>query len=281
MGAKYSTQSVSGYNSSPPVDDGTQTGANQVKWSTIKSKLTDPPKTALEAIDAALVSAFDYSVNQKTSAYTTVAGDHMRTVEIAPNVSSGVTISLGDASTMGVGYIVRVKNSGTSTGTIGRATSGNTIDGAAADVILAPGQSLTLGVNSGADGYISLAVVNISPGNHNMRQTLTMTKAESGDKISLTGTNSKFYVYTDPTNTYLVNGASATGNGVTFSANDVSVLISGVIKHTFLATGIVLPTSTPASASAAGVAGTVTWDSSFIYVCVATNTWKRIGIATW
>lgn len=44
--------------------------------------------------------------------------------------------------------------------------------------------------------------------------------------------------------------------------------------------GITGPT-TPASSSAAGVAGTVVWDSGFIYVCVATNTWKRVAIATW
>lgn len=37
----------------------------------------------------------------------------------------------------------------------------------------------------------------------------------------------------------------------------------------------------PASASATGQAGTITWDSSFIYVCVATNTWKRAAISTW
>ena len=38
---------------------------------------------------------------------------------------------------------------------------------------------------------------------------------------------------------------------------------------------------TPASAAAAGDAGMVCWDSSYIYVCVATNTWKRVAIATW
>jgi hypothetical protein len=37
----------------------------------------------------------------------------------------------------------------------------------------------------------------------------------------------------------------------------------------------------PASAAAAGTAGEIRWDASFIYICVATNTWKRIGIATW
>lgn len=38
---------------------------------------------------------------------------------------------------------------------------------------------------------------------------------------------------------------------------------------------------TPASASATGVKGTVLYDSSYIYVCIATDTWKRVGISTW
>jgi len=45
-------------------------------------------------------------------------------------------------------------------------------------------------------------------------------------------------------------------------------------------TGISGPT-TPASATATGTAGTVVWDASYIYVCTATNTWKRAAITTW
>jgi len=45
---------------------------------------------------------------------------------------------------------------------------------------------------------------------------------------------------------------------------------------------LILPTSsTPASAGATGVAGTVAWDANYIYVCSATNTWLRAAIATW
>lgn len=38
---------------------------------------------------------------------------------------------------------------------------------------------------------------------------------------------------------------------------------------------------TPASAGAAGNAGDICWDADYIYVCVATNTWKRAAIGTW
>ena len=38
---------------------------------------------------------------------------------------------------------------------------------------------------------------------------------------------------------------------------------------------------TPASATAAGNAGDICWDANYIYVCTATNTWKRTAISTW
>jgi len=38
---------------------------------------------------------------------------------------------------------------------------------------------------------------------------------------------------------------------------------------------------TIASSTAAGSAGEIAWDANFIYICVATNTWRRIAHATW
>lgn len=37
----------------------------------------------------------------------------------------------------------------------------------------------------------------------------------------------------------------------------------------------------PTSATAAGTKGQVAADASFLYVCVATNTWRRVALATW
>jgi len=38
---------------------------------------------------------------------------------------------------------------------------------------------------------------------------------------------------------------------------------------------------TPASAGAAGTIGEICWDTSYVYVCIATDTWKRVAIDTW
>jgi len=39
--------------------------------------------------------------------------------------------------------------------------------------------------------------------------------------------------------------------------------------------------SAPSSSSDTGTTGTITWDADYIYVCTATNTWKRVAISTW
>jgi len=36
---------------------------------------------------------------------------------------------------------------------------------------------------------------------------------------------------------------------------------------------------TPASSTAAGVVDSITYDSNFLYICVATNQWKRVSLS--
>lgn len=81
------------------------------------------------------------------------------------------------------------------------------------------------------------------------------------------------------TGAVVLSGASA-GIGIAGAAwigglaNIAGALtVGGTVIHTLSAT--------PASAAAAGTVGTLSWDASFIYVCTATNTWKRSAIATW
>ena len=37
----------------------------------------------------------------------------------------------------------------------------------------------------------------------------------------------------------------------------------------------------PATASSTGTAGQIAYDSNYVYVCVATDTWKRTALSTW
>lgn len=62
----------------------------------------------------------------------------------------------------------------------------------------------------------------------------------------------------------------------------VSPTISGTGKLHMGANTFRLDTArTPATAGAAGNAGDICWDASFIYVCTATNAWERVAIASW
>lgn len=74
---------------------------------------------------------------------------------------------------------------------------------------------------------------------------------------------------THSTNTLAFAGASS---GYTFDA----------VVDVNASSGLRLRTSqTPASASATGNAGTIAWDASYLYICTATNTWRRVAHATW
>lgn len=58
MANPYVSQSISGWNTSPPPDDGSQVSANQLKWSNHVNKLSSPVKTLAESINTAVNTAF-------------------------------------------------------------------------------------------------------------------------------------------------------------------------------------------------------------------------------
>jgi hypothetical protein len=54
-----------------------------------------------------------------------------------------------------------------------------------------------------------------------------------------------------------------------------------LIDYIASANGLNITTSTPSSPTSTGSAGDIAWDSDYIYICTATNTWKRLAISTW
>jgi len=71
-------------------------------------------------------------------------------------------------------------------------------------------------------------------------------------------------------------GSSISASGLISTAGNILAL--GTIGGAFLLTD---SANAPASAAAAGTAGSIVADANYIYVCTATNTWKRVAIATW
>ncbi len=86
--------------------------------------------------------------------------------------------------------------------------------------------------------------------------------------------------------------AAATASGKTNTVNIGNAGASGSTTNINIGGGVgtctttidgdlVIPNETPASATAAGTAGQIVWDTNYIYICTATNTWKRVAIGTW
>jgi hypothetical protein len=99
---------------------------------------------------------------------------------------------------------------------------------------------------------------------------------------TLTQTSTAGYtaLLVNPTETTTGSGAKLLADFQVGSSSKASIDNTG--KITTAADTIRVSTAkTPASATAAGSAGDIAWDANYVYVCTATNTWKRSAIATW
>jgi len=135
-------------------------------------------------------------------------------------------------------------------------------------------------------------------GGNNTDSTLTNVKAV----VSTTGSSGRLYLRdlsagfttndSKKDGTYLTsdNGVFAIkglrSNGSSSSPESLTINHGSNGEATFnsdvdVGGDLITTTKTPASASATGTAGTIAWDASYIYVCTATDTWKRVAIATW
>jgi len=89
-------------------------------------------------------------------------------------------------------------------------------------------------------------------------------------RIDAAGTNTHIQ-YND-------SGFSSGSPGFIFDKSTNNVTISNTLN---VASVRFTASNPPLTATSNGVAGTIAWDSGYIYVCVATNTWKRVAISTW
>ena len=133
----YTPPSISGYNSSPPSDDGSNTSANEVLWATHKNKLGDPLKTYADAINTAVNTSFGkvfgnavVSISSNTNLATTHQGQHIRT-------SGAITLTLLAGGTAGSNFVFSFYNNDASNNlTLGR--NSMNINGSAANLTIYP-----------------------------------------------------------------------------------------------------------------------------------------------
>jgi hypothetical protein len=137
MTAIYTSQSASGYNSNPPSDDGSATVTNQMKWSGVKTKLSDPVKTLAENINSQLVTSFTKvlgggGITSISTDYTVQSSDQGKLIK----ATASLALTLGDATSFLSPFIFGFLNlSGTSITVSGG--GGQTIDGSTSITIAA------------------------------------------------------------------------------------------------------------------------------------------------
>lgn len=108
----------------------------------------------------------------------------------------------------------------------------------------------------------------------------SFTSITTANVVSTNATITTASVTTLSATTLSVSGTINGGALTTYLASPPAIggTTANTGKFTTLAvTSPVVPTAN----NSAGTAGTVAWDSGFIYVCVATNTWRRASISSW
>jgi hypothetical protein len=108
--------------------------------------------------------------------------------------------------------------------------------------------------------------------------------ASSGYGFSVSNGTIRISLFHDASNNGFIGSESNHPVAIrTNNADRIAVAAAGnvVINPPSSGYGLNIPTGTPASAGASGTAGDIAWDSSYIYVCTATNTWKRAALSTW
>jgi hypothetical protein len=130
-----------------------------------------------------------------------------------------------------------------------------------------PGATFREGNNNLFLGYLAGSYLNDTTSQMNTINSSIFIGAQS------TGGDSD-----DQTNQIVIgNNARGLGSNTTVIGNS-STTVTGIFGNLRLMSGMLTP---PSTSTSSGAAGTIIFDSSHIYVCTATNTWKRVAISTW
>lgn len=224
----YTPPSISGYNATPPSDDGSATTANQLKWSMIKTKLADPIKTYVDAINTAVAAAFTgqflSNTDTKSISFTVGTTDDGKFYYC----DSVLTATLPPAASAGEGFHVLIMNASTGTVTIDGDGS-ETINGSLNITLLGQYDAAILVCNGTAWYAVKL------------KYTSRLNGAEQ--TLASAGTTD---LGTAATNIVLISGTTTiTAFGSTASTQDPLYFIrfSGALTLTHDGTSLILPSS--------------------------------------
>ena len=233
----------------------------------------------------------------KTSIPTIVTDQFGRITSITSNAVSTTFSLQGNTGTGSISNGIDTLNIVGTQNQLQTTVSGNTVQ-----VSFAPSVTFAnlTGANTFTAGNLNVANINFAGGG--LRTVTSATPPDNptnGDMWYQSGTDILYrYVY-DGTNSYWLDLFStplravlptrdlAGGNGeVQFNDNGVFGANSTFVFDKATSTLSVprfriTPSTRPTTPTSSGNTGEITWDSTWIYVCVAPNTWVRAGLYSW
>ena len=225
------------------------------------------------------------STNTASGGFSTAMGATTTASGVASTAIGSSTLASGSQSTaMGD----RTTASATTSTSIGSGTEASgTASTAMGNSTIASGASSTaMGDDTEASGANSIAMGNdtIASGLSSTAMGYATTafgrsSASMGQfNVLNTGDNATSYAATN-TAFSIGNGTNSSSRSDAFKVlfNGTTTIAGSVTSESLNVTAL---NAVPASATAVGTLGSIRFTAGHIYVCVATNTWKRVAIAT-
>ena len=131
------------------------------------------------------------------------------------------------------------------------------------------------GTHDGGSEYTTNIVTSGTPGNANAKITVTVDSNTPATLYYYENTNSG----AGGKITKVVEGSVYVDGkvGIKQATPTTELDVNGTTKTSSL---IIAANSPPASNTATGTKGTITYNNDYIYICIATNTWKRVALST-
>lgn len=194
----------------------------------------------------------------------------------AATVSSSAQPNITSVSSSFNGLTLAANANVSLTGTLSQITGANFISASnvsatsiSASSILSANANVSSFVNVGTTGGLtSLAQVN--------GVTQGVMIANTATLVFGLNNNDKFVALQAPAS---IGSSTGLGFGLpnTLGNSNVFLSCSGGQMYWKTAAG----STVPATASSTGIAGQIAYDTSYVYICIATNTWKRAALSTW
>lgn len=199
----------------------------------------------------------------------------------AGNEDARIIINSGSASAPVVIPNLQVTGSCTGCGSSGSVNSGTTGE---LGYYASSGATISGNASTFLDGSGNLQVGHGSLVNPAGLSNLVSIYGASAGFTASNGTqNYSWFINSGYSNSWMLWNGSMYAQTVYPNGHTIidDVTDDGVNALQVSGTGIRISTAhTPSSSSASCTTGTVNWDSGFIYICVTTNTWKRVTLST-